>query len=215
MDALNHSYVALCERLAIIPVLIPNALADPVTLCLELGISGVILTGGNDVQLPDETLGPATAAPRRDGQERQVLDFALAADLPVLGICRGLQFLNVYFGGGLSYGPRTPNGGLLPHVATQHRVELTTAAIRQRLGASFMVVNSYHNDYVLSDQLAPPLSAFAVCAADGVVEGVNHRTKQVLGLQWHPERAGSDIERDNLLLQGFLDGSLWHDEPRA
>ncbi|MEK7863024.1 MAG: gamma-glutamyl-gamma-aminobutyrate hydrolase family protein, partial [Chloroflexota bacterium] len=112
---------------------------------------------------------------------------ALDADLPILGICRGFQLLNVALGGTLAL-------DIEGHQATgdqviEHRLAIGAADSRlaRASGAHELRVNSRHHQAVTPDRLAPPLRATVV--HDGLVEAFESDAHRwVVGVQWHPER---------------------------
>lgn len=173
-DAIARDWTALFNRFGVTPILVPNGI-DQIAPYLGLGCRGLLLTGGDDV-------GTAASAPR-DRTEARLIDAALGAALPVLGVCRGLQMLNVHFGGTLTASPG-------PHVAVDHAVRLVEPLAGRAAGAR-VTVNSFHNHAVRADGLAPGLIATAV-ADDGAVEALRHDRSPVWAIQWHPERPAPD-----------------------
>ncbi len=156
-------------------------------------VDGLILAGGYDVD-PIRYGGDAEAAttidPKRDAFELELIEKALDRDLPILGICRGLQILNVAHGGTLrnirtdpALGPT--HGGELSQ-NHRHRVTVTSdskwAAI---VGSGSLDVNSYHGQAIakLGKKLIPVAST-----DDGIIEAIERRDLTfVLATQWHPE----------------------------
>lgn len=134
-------------------------------------LDGLVLSGGEDVG----------KAPARDRTEAALLDCFLKRRLPVLGICRGFQFMQRHFGGRLS---RIPG---LAHVARRHAIELTGSNVPVPGRRGSLTVNSYHGIGIRHDDLAAPLEAFAV-SADGFVEGAVAPAARIIGVMWHPER---------------------------
>jgi gamma-glutamyl-gamma-aminobutyrate hydrolase PuuD len=160
------------------------------------GCAGLLLTGGVDVNpgLYGEAPGPRTDEPNRarDDFELRLLREALAADLPVLAICRGHQLLNVCLGGRLlQHIEGDPHRWLDDEPATSNWHEVDVA-VGSRLGGIYgpgrLLVNSRHHQGVTADRLAPGLRCTAV-SHDGFVEGVESLVHRwVIGVQWHPER---------------------------
>jgi putative glutamine amidotransferase len=179
-DAISHDWSRLFAELAIVPILVPNAFGDT-SIFLSLGARGLLLTGGDD-------LGTETAPTQRDVVERTLLAAAGQRGLPVFGVCRGLQVVNRFFGGGLS---RT-----LPesHVG-EHDVDFADGRSER--------VNSFHTDGVMREQLAPSLVVVAATRS-GVVEALRHPTLSVSAVQWHPERPNPSASLDRVLLRNWL-----------
>lgn len=169
------------------PVPLPNCIDDVEGYLGDLELEGLILTSGNDLASLDD---PDDPAPERDRFEEAALEYAIAENIPVLGVCRGLEFLTVHFGGTLS-----PVSG---HVASDHRVEFETdfAAIDF---PDTITVNSYH-DYGIQPADVPAELAVLGVASDGTVECVRHEEFPIWGIMWHPERESPAAELDRQLL---------------
>ncbi|MCW3477251.1 gamma-glutamyl-gamma-aminobutyrate hydrolase family protein [Limobrevibacterium gyesilva] len=200
--AASDTYVRATDRLVGgVPVLVPanGGAADVETLLSRL--DGIILTGSRSNVQPSLYGGPphAEGTPEdanRDAVTLPLIRTAVAAGVPVLAICRGLQELNVALGGSLHQRlqdlpgrmdhstPMQPN----PRVRTgkAHSVRITPGSWLHRLaGSTELPVNSLHNQGI--DQLAPGLVAEAV-APDGTIEAVRALSPGfVIGVQWHPE----------------------------
>ena len=157
---------------------------------------GFLLTGGHDVS-PDlyheEPIGGIViSCPKRDGMEGIVLRKALEQDKPVLGICRGIQLINVFFGGSLyqdipmQYPSETDHHQMPPYDQPAHVINLVEGSpLAQCLGTDQLAVNSCHHQAV--SRLAPALKAMAY-APDGLVEAVCMPGQKFLwAVQWHPE----------------------------
>ncbi len=151
------------------------------------GLDGLLLAGGTDVDpalygaaREAETDEPDRA---RDALEAALLDEALARDLPVLGICRGLQFLNVRLGGALRQhvdGHKCPKQREVHPVTIAHGSRLAVILETQEY-----IVNSRHHQ--AAGRVGEGLLVTAT-APDGVIEGLELPGKPfVLAVQWHPE----------------------------
>ena len=159
-------------------------------------LDGLLLTGGHDVSpsLYGAPVSPACGpvSPERDAMERILLRLALEHDLPVLGICRGHQFLNAALGGSLyqdlpTEHPSSVNHhGSRPYDRPVHPVRVfEDTPLARAVGAGALPVNSYHHQAVRD--LAPVLSPMAV-SEDGLTEALFMPGKRFIwGVQWHPE----------------------------
>lgn len=157
---------------------------------------GLLFTGGHDVdpalyaQAPSPLCG--VPCPRRDALEAGLFRLAMAEGKPMLGICRGLQLLNVLLGGTLYQDLPMEHPSSTPHVMKPpydrpcHTVRLTEGGfLRRLLGQEELGVNSYHHQAVC--RLAPALRAEA-WSPDGLVEAaVCPEHPFLLAVQWHPE----------------------------
>ena len=131
----------------------------------------------------------------------------LNKQIPILGVCRGLQVLNIFFGGKLEIDIALAVG--IDHVACEHPVHLEFSIFQKLVKSDQIIVNSFHNQGVLLEGLAKDLKCFAA-TKDGVVEGIFHPNLPILAIQWHPERKNSSMEFDKQLLQRFFqEGAFW------
>lgn len=160
-------------------------------------LDGLVLTGGLDVASDRYGQAPhpkvKRSDPARDAFEAELLADALAADLPVLAICRGHQLLNVALGGRLLQhiedGTHRADYKSEGFPSRWHTVRLAPGSrLRALLGAYEVEVNSRHHQAVLPETLAPGLTPVAT-SPDGIVEAVESQTHRwVVGVQWHAER---------------------------
>lgn len=141
---------------------------------------GILFTGGNDLAAYGGN------APERDETERRLLEYALKTDVPLFGICRGVQMIADYWGAKLE----RVNG----HIKTFHQINGNI---------SRKAVNSYHGMGI--KEVAPPLIVVAR-SNDGVVEAMKHRTHSVAGIMWHPEREDPFDDTDKELIRKFFNG---------
>ena len=179
-------------------VLLPKSHNGLSTAEVLQGVGGLLLSGGPDVhphrygQEPDPD-ARLKLNPGLDDLEFSVLEYALSLDMPVLAICRGMQVLNVAFGGRLIQdlqGHRNDDDSDdAEHVSHQIYVApgAKTAAIVGSAG--FFRVNSYHHQGLMEAHRAPRLMSTAYSVEDGLVEGLESPEHSwVVGLQCHPER---------------------------
>jgi putative glutamine amidotransferase len=179
---------------------------------------GLCLTGGGDIdpaRYGEINVASEHIDAARDALELALLDRALAQDLPVLGICRGLQFINVKFGGSLEqhhlgHSPTYPPLGVpvvddpagadaVNHVVVAERGSRLAAAC----GDEAFIVNSSHHQAVTSDRLASELRATArVGELVEALESPGHRW--VVGVQWHPERTAQVAAQATRIFDAFV-----------
>jgi putative glutamine amidotransferase len=193
--ALGMPYVRALARAGAIPVVLPPLPAEAVpTLLASLG--GICLSGGPDLDphaygaAPSPDLGPVV--PALDAFELEVARCADALGLPILGICRGAQALNVARGGTLfQHLPAVTDGSvthrqIAPGWQETHEVTIDPGSrLAAVLGVSALRVNSFHHQAI--DRLGAGLRALA-WAADGTIEGIAGADGHfVLGVQWHAE----------------------------
>lgn len=160
--------------------------ADPLLYVDRL--DGLLFSGGADIDPGRYNADPETndfpPELARDDYEFTLLEAASSAELPVLGICRGLQLINVFAGGSLNqHIPQHARFDTAPNVHS-HAISLTTGSTLQRLYGETMTVNSLHHQTV--DRLGDNLAVTAQ-SDDGTVEGIEHQTLPIVGVQWHPE----------------------------
>jgi putative glutamine amidotransferase len=198
--ALGLPYLRAVERAGGLPVVLPPLALDRISPLLDR-LSGVLLSGGPD--LDPAAYGRAAHAklghtePALDIFEVQLAREADARGLPILGICRGAQALNVARGGTLhQHLPEITDGSIAhrqrrPGKETTHEVRVAPrSGLAVTLGSHRVAVNSFHHQSV--DQLGRGLRAVA-WADDGVIEGIEGRGKPlVLGVQWHAETLVDD-----------------------
>lgn len=191
LDQAWHAFLADCDLL---PLLVPNHAGAARALLSTVPFDGVLLTGGNDLA------SVGGDAPERDEVELLLLRRAIAAGLPVLGVCRGMQIVLQHFGVGLIE--------VEGHV--QSRLCIRVEGLAQD-------VNSYHRWGCR--ETCPELEVWAR-AEDGVVKAVRHRELPLFGVMWHPERMEPFRAADVALFRKVYADGPWlktdgEREPRA
>ena len=199
-----------------IPVIFPFSSDEQELEQLVDLFDGFLFTGGHDVS-PDvygqESLpGLIVSCPKRDRMETVVLRKAMNADKPILGICRGIQFINAALGGTLYQDLPTQHPSDVEHHQTPpydkhaHSVSvITDSPLYQCLGTDQLPVNSYHHQAV--NRLAPGLSAMAV-SPDGLTEALYKPGQRFLwAVQWHPEFSWRTDEYDRRIFKAFVNAA--------
>ena len=199
-DALSHDWFHFLSRHFPKAVLVPiynHPDHIPHTLT-TLSPNAIILSNGNDWG----------SAPERDQTEIQIITYSITNHIPILGICRGHQVLNIYFSGQICENIKQKTQ--VDHVAKEHTVELIAP-----FGSGTLAVNSFHNQGICPDDLAPSLKVFAQ-SPDDIIEGLYHPQLPIIGIQWHPERPNPSTNFDQRLIKRlFLEGAFWNNEGKV
>lgn len=214
-DALERAYVDFFTAHGLLVIPVPN-LPPAVPHYFDGSIGGVVLTGGNDVS-PARYGGsahPRDASAERDETEARLVQHAVERRLPVLGICRGMQFLNVFFGGSLVCDVASHPGGERHRPGAMHPVEITDSRAKAVAEATCYDTNSFHGQAVTTSTLAPGLQVFARDPDSDIVEGLYHPAHRIAGVQYHPERRPQTHPVDEHLIAAFREGRLFW-EPAA
>ena len=176
-----------------LPVVLPIEMTEKDAEQMVETCDGFLFTGGQDVA--PELYGEKVAASvvsslERDKLESLLLSKALQADKAILGICRGLQFINVFLGGTLWQNLPSEHPSEIvhrqgkPYDAPTHKVKLN-GDLQTLLGKDIIEVNTLHHQ--AAKDLGGDLSAMAI-APDGIIEAVKMAGKRfVWAVQWHPE----------------------------
>lgn len=227
----TQSYLMRCYSGALIaagaaPLLLsPDAQGEILDALLDR-LDGVFLAGGVDLapelfgEEPIEKLGEVN--PLRDAFEIQLVKKAFEQDMPVLGVCRGVQSMNVALGGTLwqdlpsQYRTQENQPPMLHRQTsrdcyTSHRVQIERDSLLYRLvGADEIPVNSFHHQAV---KAAAPSLRVVARASDGVIEAVECPERAFfLGVQWHPERYFDRREDAMAIFRAFSEAAARYAE---
>jgi putative glutamine amidotransferase len=210
--AVTSEYVAAVEEAGGIAVTLP---AQPRAVPeLIAALDALILTGGGDIDPVHygQSLHPATRSidPDRDRFELDLTRMAVERGLPLLGICRGIQVLNVALGGTLIQDIPDQVTAALVHqtpedapIATHHVRLQPNSRLAALIQCTDLLTNSAHHQAIQS--LAPALQSVG-WSQDGVVEAVESTDQAfVIGVQWHPELLFQDAAPHRLLFAGLVE----------
>jgi gamma-glutamyl-gamma-aminobutyrate hydrolase PuuD len=189
-DCLDQRWSKLAFELGFNLIPLPNVPRKQMRSLLSgLSLDALVLSGGNSIS-GDEVLAP-DAAPERDLFESELIRYSISNSIPLLGVCRGMQMINLYFKGSLS-----PVSG---HVASRHMLTVSSDFAHLVLNE----VNSFHTLGIGGQQLGENLISFAV-DNEGFIEGFTHESLRISGLMWHPEREEPSRFGDLGLMRKFL-----------
>lgn len=200
-DSLDLRYIDLLSTLregSAQPVIIPvsNNLRNVKQLLITVNPDLVVLSGGNNINYDncqaDFTMNDL--APKRDEVEEYLTTFSLLKNIPILAICRGAHFLNIYFNGSMTCNLQDHP----PSVAHDCIYEQQTYKI-----------NSYHNHGILRHDLSECFIPLVITPKGKVIEAFTssplHNSK-ILAVQWHPERANGNKSLFKQLYVEYLQG---------
>ncbi|MEK5069044.1 gamma-glutamyl-gamma-aminobutyrate hydrolase family protein [Sporosarcina sp. FSL K6-1508] len=211
---LNSEYVRAIIRAGGLPLIVPVGIEKDVDQLIGI-LDGLLLSGGNDInpmlfnEEPHAYLGEVS--PSRDSIELELARRMLKTGKPILGICRGLQVLNVAVGGSVYQDLHKQNEGPIlqhmqkaPNTHSSHYVQVEKGSLLETLAGSERIqVNSYHHQ---SLKVVPPVFAVTGVANDGIIEAIEGTDQQfVLGVQWHPELLSVKGDAASLrIFEGFI-----------
>lgn len=197
-EYLNRPYHQAVEKAGGLPIFLPNLenlklIEDILSLT-----NGLLVSGGGDVspKLYNQKVKAKLIPPvrERDEFEMELIQQAGKRKLPILGICRGMQVINVAFGGSL-YQDFKLNPTYLNHrrrgnlYLRKHEMKIEkNSQLYSIIRKDKLTVNTSHHQMI--DMLSPDFKVSAVSVEDKVIEAIEHKTKPILGVQWHPEVMG-------------------------
>jgi len=192
MTCIDVEWINLLLSLDFIPTLIPlTSIEHTCLIWNDLELNGLILSGGNTLSVVEKDESEKNVYLERDIFEKSLLEMAIKKDIPVLGVCRGLQVINTYF-----------NGGLVRfdgQIGKRQKI----ISLKKNDFKFPEEVTCYHNYIVTSDLLGDELIPLAH-DINGNIQALSHSTHKVLGLMWHPEREQSEDYTSNDIIREHL-----------
>lgn len=191
MDCLDTNWAKLLISLDILPMPLPLTSAQyAYDMWKDLALDGLILSGGNTLfDQCSDTDAPEGLCEERDIYEKTLLKIALSTGTPILGVCRGLQLINVFYNGELVK--------IKHHAGTSHRLIAEDSITGFELPSE---VNSFHDCGIPRNKLGKGLICLAQDGQNNV-EAFYHPQDKVLGIMWHPERGCLSLQADRKLLK--------------
>ncbi len=202
---LNHSYLSLLDRPGLLPLaVLPATEISPEEILKNFDI--LVLTGGGDPSphlFGREDNGSRNPRPFRSLWDLKLYHAARKLDMPVLGICLGMQLIGIAEGIALNQDiPQSPvfHDGCASEPAT-HSVAISPGTRLYDLFGADIVVSSSHHQAI---EQVPPGFLLSAESSDGCIEAIQSKDGLVLGVQWHPERdaTGKPILEDLIEMTG-------------
>ncbi len=175
IDFISHNFPETC----LIPI--PNNKIFALNLVSKLDLDGLILSNGNDWGTCIE----------RDDNEINLIKWFRKKNKPILGICRGFQVINKYFGGNIK---NLSEISSFSHAGSDHNIRLIDEKFSMNKKYLEFKVNSFHNEGIGVNDLARNLKPFAI--SSNIVEGFYIPEEKIIGIQWHPERKNFNKDFD-------------------
>lgn len=187
-DALDIRWALLFKSLDYLPILLPTNY-DFETYFKEIKIDGIVLSGGNDLGY----LSDGKLSKKRDIFEKGLIKCAIEKNIPILGICRGMQIMADYFNGEFE----KVNG----HVGTKHRILCSEESNFKEYLKKLDFVNSYHN-YGIRE--IPDNFIISARSEDGFIEAMENNKLNIFCQMWHSERQFPFNEYELMIIKNLF-----------
>lgn len=172
-DSLDQRWIDFIQKCGFVPLICPNNINVTDILLKEIKVSGIILSGGNNL------VEYGGDAPERDSLEYSLIDYSICSNIPLVGVCRGMQVILDYF--------KINMVNVENHINTNHIITSEDNIKKQ--------VNSFHSmgAFDTNNEIA-----VIYRSEDGVLEKIRHKQYNLHGIMWHPER-NIPIDMDDLI----------------
>ena len=178
-DNLDARLSETIEKLGFIPILLPNKLKNIENYLQKISPHRIVVSGGGDPQKKD----------LRHKNEKKIIKYSIKKKLPIIGICRGAQVLNIYYGGKIKK--------IKNHVKKKHRIFGNLVKKKK------IYTNSYH-DYGFDEKLLARNFKILAYSFDKIVKCFCHKKYKILGIMWHPERNKTISNFDKKIIKSFF-----------
>jgi putative glutamine amidotransferase len=187
-ELLDISWGKLLAKINYMPIILPYEYNFK-EYFNEMNISGILLTGGNDLN----ELNKNKLSKKRDDFEMELIRYAIKESIPIFGVCRGMQIIAKYFG--CSFNP------ISDQVNTRHKLITNQKSKYQKYLNNLETVNSFHN-YTIND-----LSNELIISAtnnEQVIKAIEHTKHKIFAQMWHSEREQPFIENELKIIGEFF-----------
>ena len=195
------------------PIIIPICHDDNAIKKIVSSLDGIILSGGPDIhpslfnEEPHKNIGTIVNA--RDILDFKVIKYAFEMKKPILGICRGLQVINVFFGGTLYQDIHSQTKSEIQHqqkargdLAT-HSIDIKSDSFLHNIFGDKVLINSFHHQSI--KDVANSFDATATSINDNIVEAIEYKENHfIVGLQWHPEMLAEKNSQMQEIFNSFI-----------
>ena len=179
-DNLDIRLSKMVENLGMTPFIMPNNLSRTKKILDEIRPNGIILSSGGDPRKKDN----------RKKTEKTLIKYSLKKNIPLLGLCRGAQVLNLFFGGNIV---KVKN-----HVRKLNRIKGRLIKKNKKIS-----VNCYHDYGIKFNSLGKSLKILAY-TEDNIIECFKHKKNKILGIMWHPERFKNIRNFEKEIIKNFF-----------
>ena len=194
-SSIAYEYIEFFEKLGFLVILVPNN-SNLVEKYFDNEIDLVVFSGGNNVD-PSLYCGNKNLDEvyiERDEIEKKMFNIANKQNIKILAICRGFHAINVFLGGSISHSVRG-------HVNKHHKL------ISKQKYLHNQITNSFHSQGIKDSDLHKHNGLVTLAKSeDGLIEAAINQEKNILGIQWHPERQNELFDLE--LIQNFINGRL-------
>lgn len=211
IESLESNYYKYFEKKGINLIPISNTTKNLEDYLKLYNINGIILSGGGDI---DKNVflnnkNNFSNVTFRDAIDYKLLNIAVIYNIPVLGICRGMQFINLFFSGKITTKLDHKNEYLNFICPDNHEIEIISNDhfIKSLDNQLNFIVNSFHNYFIRKQDLGINLINFALHKEFSLVEGFYHNKLPIVGIQWHPERETNESLLNIQLMKYFVNRS--------
>jgi len=187
-EALDINYCKFIDACGFLPIVLSYEVSFK-TYFDEINIDGVVLTGGNDLSSCNNN----ALSNIRDKYEKDLLEYCIENDIPVLGICRGMQVIAEFFDSSFK---KVDNQIDIKHALFVNQKSKYSVYLNR-----FEKVNSYHNFAI--DKTSDELNIVAT-SEDGIIKAIEHRKYKIFGQMWHSEREKHFIDSEVSLIKEFF-----------
>ena len=190
-EALDVRWGELFKKINFVPIILPIEIQFKKYFNF-LKIDGIILTGGNDLYSTNKN----TMSLKRDNFEKKLIKYGIKKNIPILGMCRGMEVIAEYFGADFK---KVKN-----QVGIRHKLKVNKTSKYFSHLSKISTVNSFHN-YAINEM---PLDFIeSAWNKNGVVKAIEHKKYKIFGQMWHSERERLFDKNQINLIKNFFNYS--------